>query len=71
MTTEKKKALLVDAHNAIRALGRILDGGHDLSELKNFPAAHAATLRDQSLGALSGLTLLKLQLIAEIGTDNL
>ena len=71
MTTEKKKALLADAHDAIRALGRILDGGHDLSQLPTFPKAHAATLRDQSLGAMCGLSLLEAQLIAEIGTDNL
>lgn len=68
MTTEKKKALLTDAHAAIRALGRILDGPHDLSQLS---PAYVSTLKDQSLGAMAGLSLLEAQLTAEIGTDNL
>ena len=68
MTTEKKKALLVDAHDAILALGRILDGGHDLNQLS---PAYVSTLKDQSLGAMAGLSLLEAQLTAEIGTDNL
>ncbi len=68
MTTEKKKALLVDVRDAGRALGRILDGGHDLSQ---FSPTHVGTLRDSSLTAMCGLSLLEAQLVAEVGTDNL
>jgi hypothetical protein len=71
MTTEKKKALLADAQQAARALGRILDGGHDLSQLLTFPASHAETLKASSLTAMCGLSLLEARLTAEIGTDNL
>jgi hypothetical protein len=71
MNTEKKKALLADVRNACRALGRILDGGHDLSQLLTFSTASAETLRDSSLTALCGLALLDALLISEIGTDNL
>ncbi|HWF46588.1 MAG TPA: hypothetical protein VG168_06265 [Bryobacteraceae bacterium] len=68
MTTEKKKALLADVRDAGRALGRVLDGGHDLS---HFSPAYVTTLREQSLGAMAGLSLLEAKLTAEIGTDNL
>jgi len=71
MTIEKKKALLADVREASRALGRILDGGHDLSQLLRFSAANAKTLRDDSLAALCGLGMLDALLTSEIGTDNL
>lgn len=71
MNTEKKKALLKDVRDARRALGRILDGGHDLSQLLTFPTSHAETLRDSSLTALCGLGVLDTLLTSEIGTDNL
>jgi hypothetical protein len=71
MTTEKKKALLRDVREASRALGRILDGGHDLNQLSRFPASNVKTLEDCSLTAMAGLSLLEAQLTAEIGTDNL
>ena len=71
MNTEKKKTLLRDVRNASRALGQILDGGHDLSQLLTFSTASAEILRDSSLTALCGLSLLDALLTAEIGTDNL
>jgi hypothetical protein len=71
MNTEEKKNLLADVRDACRALGQILDGGHDLSGLSTFPRGNVATLRDQSMGALGGLCLLEALLVSEIGTDNL
>ena len=71
MNTEKKKALLKDVRNASRALGRILDGGHDLSQLLTFSTKSAKILEDSSLTALCGLTMLDALLVSEIGTDNL
>jgi hypothetical protein len=71
MNTEKKKALLADARDASRALGRILDGGHDISQLHTFPKGSVATLRDSILTAMCGFSMLTAQLESEIGTDNL
>jgi hypothetical protein len=71
MTTEQKKALLADVRDAHRALGRVLDGGHNLNQLSAFPAASAETLRDSNLTALCGLAMLDTVLTSEIGTDNL
>jgi hypothetical protein len=71
MTTKKKKALLADVRDAHGALGRILDGGHDLTQLLTFSTANAKTLRDDSLSALCGLAVLDALLTSEIGTDNL
>lgn len=71
MNTDSKKKLLTDVSNASRALGRIFDGGHDLSQLLTFPIASADLLRDSSLSAMCGLAILKALLISEIGTDNL
>lgn len=71
MNTEKKKALLADVRDAGRALGRILDGGHDLNQLLSFPASSAEMLRESSLTASAGLSLLAALLTSEIGTDNL
>jgi hypothetical protein len=71
MNTEQKRALREDALAASRALGRILDGGHDLSQLLTFPTACAETLRGSCLDAMCGLSLLEARLTSEIGTDNL
>jgi hypothetical protein len=71
MTTEKKKALLTDVRDANRALGRILDGGHDLNQLATFPASSVKALDEVCLSAMAGLTMLDQLLTAEIGTDNL
>ena len=71
MNTQQKKALLLDVRNASRALGRILDGGHDLSQLLTFPTESTEILRDSSLTAMAGLALLDALLMSEIGTDNL
>jgi hypothetical protein len=74
MNTEAKKRLLADARKAALALGPFLDGvdcPHDLSQLRDFPAAWATTLHDGVFTALSGLYILIPQLEAEIGTDNL
>jgi hypothetical protein len=71
MNTEKKKALLADVRDARRALGRILDGDHDLSQLLRFSTASAKTLRDDSIAASCGLAMLDVLLTSEIGTDNL
>jgi hypothetical protein len=71
MEADKKKALLVDVRNAFHALGRILDGGHDLYQLKTFSHTSIETLRDSCMTALAGLALLDALLVSEIGTDNL
>jgi hypothetical protein len=71
MTTEQKKALLADVRDAHRALGRVLDGGHDLSQLLTFPTSDAETLRDSSLTALCKLAVLDELLASQVGTDNL
>jgi hypothetical protein len=67
MNTEKKKALLADVRDASRALGRIVDGGHDLSLSADFEKQ----LRDSCLAAMAGLAILDARLLSEIGTDNL
>jgi hypothetical protein len=71
MITDQKKRLLKDVREAERALGRILDGGHDLSQLLTFSVTNAKRLHDSSLEALSGLAALNALLTSEIGTDNL
>ena len=71
MNTEQKKELLADVRKALHALGRIEDEPHDLSKLHTFGAANVKTLRDSSLTAMCGLSLLDAILNAEIGTDNL
>jgi hypothetical protein len=68
MKTEQKKALLADVRRASHALGQILDGGHDFSA---FPVRNVETLRGRCIDAMAGLTMIDLQLTAEIGTDNL
>jgi len=59
MNTEQKKKLLADVQKAAHALGQVLDGGHDLSQLPTFSAANAAMLRDDCLKALGGLGVLE------------
>ena len=71
MNAEQKKKLLADVQKAMHALGQILDGGHDLSQLPTFSKANAATLRDQSFGAMAGLGLLEAVLLSEIETAKL
>jgi hypothetical protein len=72
MTTEQKKKLLADVHKAANAIAPFSgDGPYDLNQLDGFNKAWVATLREQSLGAMSGLYLLVAHLEAEIGTDNL
>ena len=71
MNTEQKKALLRDVQSATRALGRIEDGPHDLSQVHRFPKANVDTLRNDCLGAMAGLAVLAAILTEEIGTDNL
>ena len=71
MTTDKKVRLLTDVRQAMRALGQILDGGHDLSQLLTFSTANVARLRESSFTALAGLAFLDSVLTSEVGTDNL
>ena len=71
MNTEKKKRLLADTRNAIRALGRMLDNEHDLSQLLTFSTKSEDILRESSFICLAGLALLDDTLTREIGTDNL
>jgi hypothetical protein len=71
MNREQKKALLVDVCIAIRALGRVRDERHDLSQLLAFPMSHGKTLRESSQAALIGLVMLRELLKSEIGTDSL
>ena len=71
MNADQKKRLLKDTNNAMRALGQILDGGHDLSQLLTFSTASADLLRKDSLAAMSGLAVLGALLQSEIGADNL
>jgi hypothetical protein len=71
MNTEKKKKLLADVRRACTALGQILDGGHDFTRLRSFPASSVAILLDGTHTALAGLATLETRLTAEIGTDNL
>lgn len=71
MNTKQKINLLTDVRNARRALGRILDGGHDLSQLLTFSMSSAERLREDSMTALAGLAMLDALLTSEIGTDNL
>jgi hypothetical protein len=71
MNTERKKALLVDVCIAIRALGRVRDERHDLSQILTFPMSHAETLRESIQTARIGLVMLCEHLKSEIGTDSL
>jgi hypothetical protein len=71
MNTNQKKRLLWDVRQAAHALGRILDGGHDLSQLLTFSMASAKRLHESNLEALAGLAALDALLTSEIGTDNL
>ena len=71
MNTKQKIKLLTDVRNACRSLGRLLDGGHDLSQLLTFHTESADRLRDSSMTALAGLVMLDASLTSEIGTDNL
>jgi hypothetical protein len=71
MNTEKKKRLLADTRNAIRALGRMLDNEHDLSQLLTFSTKSEDILRESSFTCLAGLALLDDTLTRGIGTDNL
>jgi hypothetical protein len=71
MNTEKKKRLLADVRNAIRALGRMLDNDYDLSQILTFTTKSEEILRESSFTCLAGLALLDDTLIREIGTDNL
>ena len=66
MNTEEKIKLFRDVRVATRALGRILDGGHNL-EVR----ANAEILRHDCMDALGSLSYLAVALEAEIGTDNL
>lgn len=70
MTTEDKKKLLADVRSATRALGRVLDGGHDLNQLTTF-SKNLELLRNDSTSTLAGLAMLDALLVSEIGTDNL
>jgi|HubBroStandDraft_2_1064218.scaffolds.fasta_scaffold891718_2 hypothetical protein len=63
MTTEEKIKLYNDARSAIRAVGRILDGGHKPEAVE--------PLRAVCLDAMAGLGVTIAQLEAEVGTDNL
>jgi hypothetical protein len=63
MTTKEKIKLLTDARDAIRTLDRVLDGGHNLESLQ--------TLRNDCFDALGSLSMAAVNLVAEIGTDNL
>jgi hypothetical protein len=71
MNTEKKKMLLADTRNAIRALGRMLDSEYDLSQILTFTVKSEELLRESSFTLLAGLALLDDTLTREIGTDNL
>jgi len=59
MNLEQKQKLLADVRRASRALGQIVDGGHDLSRLPSFNAANAERLKASSLDTLAGLALLE------------
>ena len=65
MTTEEKIQLLSDAEIAIQALGIILDGGHQIRYVV------PEQVRNDCREAMAALTMVKLQLVAEVGTDNL
>lgn len=71
MNTQQKKALLTDVIAASRALGRIDDGPHDLSQLLTFPTTNTEMLGRSCLEAMAGLAVLAALLTSEIGTDNL
>jgi hypothetical protein len=71
MNTEKKKRLLADTRNAIRAIGRMLDNDYDLSQILTFTVKSEELLRESSFNLLAGLALLDDTLAREIGTDNL
>jgi hypothetical protein len=69
MTTEQKKKLLADVQAASFALGRILDGGHDINGALSEESSKI--FRNSCLDALCGLVFLDAALTAAIGTDNL
>ena len=68
MNTDQKKKLYHDAGIACRALGKIIDGPHDLKLISRFDVKK---LCDEIRGAMAGLSVLAAKLEAEIGTDNL
>jgi hypothetical protein len=65
MTTEEKIQLLNDAEIAIQALGILMDGGRQIGYVV------PEQVRNDCRNAMAALTMVKLQLVAEVGTDNL
>jgi hypothetical protein len=63
MTTEAKRNLLTAVHEANDALGRVVDGGHDITRYTE--------LTDRCIAAMAGLSVVAADLEAQIGTDNL
>lgn len=64
MNTVEKIRLITDLHAATHALGRILDGGHEEIE-------RTEALYTECMAALATLTMLRIRLVEQVGTDNL
>jgi hypothetical protein len=64
MTTQEKVRLYRDARAAMGAVGRILDGGHNLDPIDHH-------LKDSCFAIMAGLAVTIARLEVEVGTDNL
>ena len=68
MTTEEKKVLLSEVSNALRALGRIVDGPHthNLTQVPRFSHNDLELLAGDCIAAMAGLSFVESRLEADL-----